>query len=40
MLDQVTLLFDLEVIVGISGLILIGMIYFFYIKYPYNKDVE
>jgi len=40
MLDQATLLFDFEIITGIAGLMLAGMIYLFYFKYPYNKDVE
>jgi len=40
MLDQATLLLDFEIIVGIAGLLLVGMIYVFYFKYPYNEDTE
>ena len=40
MLDHAALLLDFELILGIVGLMLLGMIYLFYFKYPYNRDIE
>lgn len=31
---------EFEVVLGLSVLFLVGLMYLFYVKYPYNKDLD
>ncbi len=31
---------EFEIVLGIAAVFLLGLIYLFYVKYPYNKDLD
>ncbi len=39
-MDQAMAFLDFEYVFGIAALIVLGLMYVFYVRYPYGKDVE
>ena len=31
---------EFEYVLGVAAVMLLGLIYMFYVKYPYNKDMD